>query len=140
MGISRIEQPEKKHFGYYVRLNWRGTQYAKFFSDKKYGGKQKALKAAEAYFDELDEKMPLDSQVGRMTVRNSSGIVGVSRTKSASRGHSYEYWQARWGSGAERKSAKFSIQKYGEDKAKQLAISARKAWEREAGFISDEAI
>ncbi|MBD2462368.1 AP2 domain-containing protein [Oscillatoria sp. FACHB-1407] len=133
MGISRIEQPEKKHFGYYVRLMWRGKQYAKFFSDKKYGGKQKALKAAEKYFDELDEQMPLDSQVGRMSVRNTSGIVGVSRTKSASRGHRYEYWQARWGSGDNRKSAKFSIHKYGEEKAKQLAIEARQQWEKEAG-------
>ncbi|MDX2214898.1 MAG: AP2/ERF family transcription factor [Oculatellaceae cyanobacterium bins.114] len=133
MGISRIEQPAKKHFGYYVRLMWRGKQYAKFFSDKKYGGKQKALKAAEQYFDELDEQMPLDSQVGRMSVRNTSGIVGVSRTKSASRGHRYEYWQARWGSGDNRKSAKFSIHKYGEEKAKQLAIEARQQWEKEAG-------
>jgi len=136
VGISRIEQPEKKHFGYYVRLNWRGTQYAKFFADKKYGGQQKALKAAEAHFDELDEKMPLDSQVGRMSVRNRSGIVGVSRTKSASRGHQYEYWQARWGSGNDRKSAKFSIHKYGEEEAKNLAITARKTWEKEAGFLN----
>lgn len=132
MGISRIEQPEKNHFGYYVRLMWRGQQFAKFFSDKKYGGKKKALKAAEQYFDELDEQMPLDSQIGRMSVRNSSGIVGVSRTKSASRGHQYDYWQARWGSGEHRKSAKFSIHKYGEDRAKQLAIEARKKWEQEA--------
>ncbi|NJN88458.1 MAG: AP2 domain-containing protein [Leptolyngbyaceae cyanobacterium SL_7_1] len=132
MGISRIEQPEKKHFGYYVRLTWRGTQYAKFFSDKKHGGARGALKAAEQYFDQLDEQMPLDSQAGRMSVRNSSGIVGVSRTKSTSRGHRYEYWQARWGSGDERKSAKFSIHKYGEEEAKQLAINARKQWEKES--------
>lgn len=132
MGISRIEQPEKKHFGYYVRLTWRGTQYAKFFSDKKYGGARGALQAAEQYFDQLDEQMPLDSQAGRMSVRNSSGIVGVSRTKSTSRGHRYEYWQARWGSGDDRKSAKFSIHKYGEEQAKQLAINARKQWEKES--------
>ncbi len=132
MGISRIEQPEKNHFGYYVRLTWRGQQYAKFFSDKKHGGKRKALRAAEAYFDELDAKMPLDSQIGRMSVRNTSGIVGVSRTVSTSRGHRYAYWQARWGSGAERKSAKFSVQKYGEEGAKQLAIQARQTWEKEA--------
>jgi AP2 domain len=131
VGISRIDQPEKKNFGYYVRLTWRGTQYAKFFSDKKYGGKRKALKAAEQYFDELDEQMPLESQVGRMSVRNSSGIVGVSRTKSSSRGHRYEYWQAWWGSGGDRRSAKFSINKYGEDKAKELAIQARQKWEDE---------
>ncbi|NJR52298.1 MAG: AP2 domain-containing protein [Leptolyngbyaceae cyanobacterium CSU_1_3] len=132
MGISRIEQPDKKHFGYYVRITWRGTQYAKFFSDKKHGGKQKALAAAEQYFDELDAEMPLDSQAGQMTIRNTSGIVGVSRTKSTSRGHSYEYWQARWGSGEQRKSAKFSIHKYGEKEAKQLAIEARKNWEKAA--------
>jgi hypothetical protein len=132
VGISRIEQPEKKHFGYYVRLTWRGTQYAKFFSDKKYGGKRKALKAAEQYFDELDAQMPLDSQAGRMSVRNTSGIVGVSRTKSTSRGHRYEYWQAWWGSGEYRKSVKFSIHKYGEEEAKELAIQARRKWEQEA--------
>ena len=132
MGISRIEQAEKNHYGYYVRLNWRGTQFAKFFSDKKYGGKRKALKAAEAYFDELDAQMPLDSQVGRMTVRNTSGTVGVNRTKSTSRGHSYEYWQAQWGYGDHRKSAKFSVNKYGEDEAKRLAIETRKKWEQEA--------
>lgn len=136
VGISRIEQPKKKHFGYYVRLNWRGTQYAKFFADKKYGGPQQALKAAESYFDELDQQMPLDSQIGRMTVRNTSGIVGVSRTQSSSRGHRYEYWQARWGYGCDRKSAKFSIHKYGEEEAKQLAIAARQAWEKEAGLHS----
>ncbi|NJR57625.1 MAG: AP2 domain-containing protein [Cyanobacteria bacterium CRU_2_1] len=111
---------------------WRGTQYAKFFSDKKYGGKEEALKAAEQHFDELDKQMPLDSPVGRMSVRNRSGIVGVSRTKSTRRGHEYEYWQAWWGSGDYRKSVKFSILKYGEEKAKQLAIEARRAWEREA--------
>lgn len=130
MGISRIEQPEKNHFGYYVRLTWRGRQYAKFFADKKYGGKRMALNAAEEYFDQLDAQMPIDSQVGRMSVRNTSGIVGVSRTMSTSRGHHYEYWQARWGSGDQRKSAKFSIHKYGEETAKQLAIKARQAWEQ----------
>jgi hypothetical protein len=132
VGISRIEQPEKNHFGYYVRLTWRGNQYAKFFSDKKYGGKRAALQAAERHFDELDEQMPLDSQAGRMSVRNSSGIVGVSRTRSTCRGHRYEYWQAWWGSGEHRKSVKFSIHKYGEETAKQLAIKARSQWEQEA--------
>jgi hypothetical protein len=132
VGISRIEQPEKNHFGYYVRVFWRGKQYAKFFSDKKHGGKEGALKAAELHFDELDAQMPLDSQVGRMSKRNTSGIVGVSRTRSVSRGHFYECWQARWGSGSERKSAKFSVHKYGEEKARELAIAARQAWEQEA--------
>ncbi len=132
MGISRIEQPSKKTYGYYVRLFWRGQQFAKFFSDKKYGSKDQALKAAEDYFYQLDEQMPLDSSIGRMTARNRSGIVGVSRTKVRSRGHDYDYWQAWWGSGANRKSAKFSVLKYGEEKAKQLAIESRRKWESES--------
>ncbi len=132
LGISRIEQPSKRTFGFYVRVIWRGTQYSKFFSDKKYGGKAEALKAAEDYFDYLDARMPLDSQLGQMTVRNRSGIVGVNRTRSSSRGHYYEYWQATWGAGDKRRSAKFSILKYGEEKAKQLAIETRRRWEAEA--------
>nr|WP_242025723.1 AP2/ERF family transcription factor [Leptolyngbya sp. FACHB-36] len=79
--------------------------------------------------------MPSQPQVGRKSVRNTSGIVGVSQTKSARKGHVYEYWQAWFGSGEDRKSVKFSIKKYGATKAKQLAIDARKAWEQEATQI-----
>ena len=132
MGISRIEQFEKTNFGYYVRLKRDGKQYAKFFSDARYGGQQKALKAAEEYYNELFAKMPLKSQAGRMSVRNKSGIVGVSRTTSTRKGYTYEYWQAWWGSGNDRKSAKFSIKKYGARRAKQLAIQARQNWEQQA--------
>jgi AP2 domain len=133
VGISRIEQPSKNNFGYYVRLTRQGTQYAKFFADKRYGGKRKALKAARDLYHELVEVMPpAKSSVGRKTVRNTSGVVGVSRTKSTRKGHTYEYWQAWWGSGEERQSVKFSILKYGEDEARQLAVKARKKWEREA--------
>jgi hypothetical protein len=56
----------------------------------------------------------------------------VSKTSSTRKGHEYEYWQACWGSGADRKSVKFSIQKYGTIRAKQLAIQARRSWEQEA--------
>ncbi|HIK17232.1 MAG TPA: AP2 domain-containing protein [Leptolyngbyaceae cyanobacterium M33_DOE_097] len=129
MGISRIEQPQKKNFGYYVRLTRQGQQTAKFFSDKQYGGKSKALKAAEQYLQTLTQQLPPKSQAGRLTVRNTTGIVGVNRTRSTSRGHTYDYWQASWGSGSERKSMKFAVNKYGEKKAQELAIAARQRWE-----------
>lgn len=132
MGISRIEQFEKSHFGYYVRVTRSGQQHAKFFSDARCGGQQRALEAAQSYFDELTAKLPLPSQAGRKSVRNRSGIVGVNQSKSTRKGHTYEYWQAWWGSGSYRKSAKFSIKKYGTEKAKKLAIEARKTWEAEA--------
>lgn len=132
MGISRIEQFEKSHFGYYVRITRSGKQHAKFFSDARWGGQQRAYEAAQDYFHKLTAQMPLPSQAGRKSVRNRSGIVGVNRSKSIRRGHTYEYWQAWWGSGRDRKSAKFSIKKYGTEQAKELAIRARKTWEEEA--------
>lgn len=132
MSISRIEQPEKKHFGYYVRVTRSGIQYSKFFSDKKYGSQHEALEAAEELDIALQEELPLESQVGRKTIRNTSGYVGVSRTRSTRKGHTYEYWQAWWGSGENRKSVKFSIKKYGTRQAKRLAIAARKSWEQQA--------
>jgi len=132
VGISRIDQFEKNNFGYYVRLKRQGKQVAKFFSDSKYGGQNKAQQAAQTYYQELLEQFPAVSQAGRKTVRNTSGYVGVSKTSSLRKGHEYEYWQACWGSGADRKSVKFSIQKYGTIRAKQLAIQARRSWEQEA--------
>lgn len=132
MGISRIDQFEKNNFGYYVRLKRQGKQIAKFFADSKYGGQKKAQQAAQTYYQDLLQQLPPASQAGRKTVRNTSGYVGVSKTSSTRKGHEYEYWQACWGSGADRKSVKFSIQKYGTIRAKQLAIQARRSWEQEA--------
>lgn len=135
MGISRIEQFEKTNFGYYVRLKRNGQQYAKFFSDSRFGGQQNALRAAQQHLNELSQQLPRKSQAGQMSVRNTSGIVGVSLTKSTRKGHTYEYWQAWWGSRGDRKSRKFSINKYGMSKAKQLAVETRKAWEQEARHV-----
>lgn len=132
MSISRIEQPEKNNFGYYVRVTRKGKQHAKFFSDSQNGGKRKALLAARGHQQELLDQLPLESRRGQKTIRNSSGRVGVSRSKSASRGHEYEYWQASWSEGDERRSVKFSVSKYGEERAKRLAIKARRDWEKAA--------
>jgi hypothetical protein len=131
MGICRIDQPSKSNYGYYVRIRWRGVIYAKFFSDKKCGGTDKAWEAAEAYFHELDASMPPDTKVGRLSSRNTSGVVGVSRAAGVKRGCAYAHWQAWWTAGGQTKTACFSIRKYGEEESKQMAIAARKKWEEE---------
>ncbi|MBK9186986.1 MAG: AP2 domain-containing protein [Agitococcus sp.] len=114
-----------------MRIRWRGVIYAKFFSDKKNGGTEKAWEAAEAYFHELDAKLPPDSKVGKLSKRNTSGVVGVSRAEGLKRGVPYAHWQAWWTAGGKTKTACFSIRKYGEEHAKQKAIAARKHWEEE---------
>ena len=129
MGISRIDQPEKHNHGYYVRLSRQGKTEAKFFADKSNGGKRAALRAAREYEAELVRKAEARGGKKReiKSVRNTSGKVGVSRSISRSGDQIYEYWQASWNdSDGRRRSAKFSINKYGEEKARRLALKARR--------------
>ena len=55
-GISRIDQPSTRTHGWFVRVNWHGRRdgsygprHQKYFGDATYGGKRKALRAAQAY-------------------------------------------------------------------------------------------
>ncbi|MEX0930033.1 MAG: hypothetical protein WD266_02065 [Balneolales bacterium] len=50
--ISRIDQPSKNTFGWFVRIRRDGNRVSKFFSDGKYGGKEKAIEMARAFRDE----------------------------------------------------------------------------------------
>jgi hypothetical protein len=52
-GISRIDQPEKRTHGFFVRLARRGKIHTAFFTDVKYGGKKAALAAAQAHYQKL---------------------------------------------------------------------------------------
>ena len=125
-GISRIDQPEKRTHGYFVRLARKGKIYPAFFADKTHGGKRRALKAAQKHYRKLLRKH------GRLTRRDwaqilgrkgASGIIGVRKiviTKS--------FWAAHWSPRPYVHRWKmFSVQKYGAERAKALAIQARKA-------------
>jgi len=69
-GISRINQPEKRTFGFFVRLMRKGRIYNAFFADKSYGGKQKALGAARLHYRKLVR------QHGPVTRKLQNGRVG----------------------------------------------------------------
>ena len=83
-GISRIDSGSTH--GWFVRGYRNGKTYSKLFSDRKIGGKAKALKMAKAYRDELNEELeliPKKPRRRRIVVsdsRNSTGELGVSRT------------------------------------------------------------
>ena len=131
-GITRIDQPEKKNHGFYVRITNRGKNNQKYFPDKSLGGKPKALKAAKAYRYEVLSKMPKYKQEAASRKKRKikqSGVVGVTHVVSKSpKGTVYEYWQAAWvDADDKRKTAKFSITRYGSEKALDLAKKARKA-------------
>ena len=130
-GITRIDQPDKKNHGYYVRITHKGKSHQKYFPDKANGGKTKALKAAKDYRDEILSRMPKYKQEAASRKRRpikKSGITGVTHVVSKSvKGKSYDYWQAAWiDKTNKRKTAKFSISRYGDDKALALAKKARK--------------
>jgi len=130
-GITRIDQPEKKNHGFYVRITHRGKSHQKYFPDKASGGKTKALKAAKGHRDQLLAKMPRYKQEAAAKKKRrikQSGIIGVTHVVSKSpKEKVYEYWQAAWASeDGKRKTAKFSITRYGTEKALTLAKKARR--------------
>lgn len=130
-GITRIDQPEKKNHGFYVRITHRGKSHQKYFPDKSLGGKNKALKAARDFRDTILEKMPKYKQDAASKKKRRikhSGTVGVTHVVSKSpKGTVYEYWQAAWADAeGHRRTAKFSISRYGDDKALDMAKKARR--------------
>jgi AP2 domain len=134
MSISRIDQPERYNHGYYVRLTRNRKTQSKFFADKANGGKRAALRAAKQHEAELLKQAEAKSGKRRQKVsaRNRSGIVGVSRGVWEEGGREAAYWQAAWvGGRGERRSKKYSVNKYGEERAKRLAIKARREAVRE---------
>ena len=135
-GISRIDQPDKKNHGFYVRITHKGKTHQKYFPDKANKGKTKALTLAKEFRDKVLSKLPKAKQAAASQKKRkvkSSGMVGVTHVVSKANGkNTYEYWQAAWNDEAgRRRTKKFSISRYGEDKALDLAKKARRKAERE---------
>ena len=135
-GISRIDDDEYRTHAWRVSLRRRGKCHVKNFSDKKSGGKGKALKDAKLYRDELLIKFPPMSRKEFCSIlrsNNTSGITGVytyAKSFKLRDGRVKEswYWEANWptdDNGQTHKS--FSVNEYGEDTARRLAVRARAA-------------
>jgi hypothetical protein len=126
-GIRRIDNPLTRTHSWHVSIQRRKKIITRHFSDGVYGGEEESYQAALAFWHETDQAQP---QILRMEYadilrkNNTSGVPGVSKHKSDGR----EYWNARWPTSVgESKSAKFSVAKYGDQKAFELALAARKA-------------
>lgn len=133
-GISRFDSTLYNTHGWRVSLRRYGKMLVKNFPDKKYGGRQKALKLAQQYRDELLGKFPPISRREMCLIKrsnNKSGISGVCTYAKRYKlgGGSWRetrYWEASWPA-AEGKnvSINFSVRKYGEELARSMAIRAR---------------
>lgn len=105
----------------------------RFFSDKKYGGSDLSYEAAKSFRDAMEKEYqpsyPGSLDAMRKT-RNKSGLVGVHRTiyKCTKKYGTYYYpvWQAHFPIAKNKnKSVRYSINKFGDEEAKRLAIEAR---------------
>lgn len=129
-GISRIDS--KGTHGWYVRVYKNGKTYSKLYSDSKYNGKERALKFAQKARElalETINKIP-DKPIRRLVTRdkrNKSGIVGVSKTqKTLKSGKINHYYQVTWSpSPGKIKNRQWSVRKYGEERAFELARNFR---------------
>lgn len=133
-GISRIDDFVYRTHAWRVSLTRRGQKLVKNFSDKKWGGKAKALKAAKLHRDELLLAYPplsrKDFAAGKRR-NNRTGITGVytyAKRYTLRDGTEKEtwYWEANWPTErGESAHAAFSVKRFGETKAREMAIRAR---------------
>ncbi|MEN8694890.1 MAG: AP2 domain-containing protein [Akkermansiaceae bacterium] len=130
--LARIDLSGSSTHGWQVRLQRRGVKYAKYFGDRVYGGAESSLRAARGWRDELLIQISEAEQGEAVRVctrspRNRSGVVGVSKVTVTTNGADYQFWQATWSPQVgRRRTVKFSIMRYGERAAFQLAVEARK--------------
>jgi len=134
-GITRIDVEGKRRavHAYRVSIRKRNKHYIKYFTDVACGGKMKALIEAKKYRDEIIHKTHPFTRAElskSIKTKNKSGMVGVTLIETVDRRrkktHKYLYWKAWWSPEIGKpKTAMFSINKYGYEKALRLAKRAR---------------
>ncbi len=126
---------EGKRFRILIHFNKQITQEYFYFGISV--SETKAKRAAIQRWRELRSIYPvITKRRFREIPRNvsDSGIPGVTRITSTSKGHEYESWKAVWTTTRGAKlSRQFSVLKYGDKVAKKLAIEARNAALDEVG-------
>jgi hypothetical protein len=131
-GISRIDSGSTH--GWFVRGYRNGKTYSRLFSDRKCGNQEEALKEAREYRDSLHkdlDEIPQKERSRRVVfkdARNSTGVLGVCKTaKTGPNGKVNDCYSVSWRpSPGVQKCTSFSISKYGEKKAFQLAVAHRR--------------
>lgn len=133
-GITRIDNEKYRTHAWRVSLSRHRKMHVKNFSDKKCGTKDIALQQAIQHRDELVRTYPPISRKEICKLKrsnNKTGITGVyqyAKPYTLSDGEIREnwYWEASWPDVEGESVAKaFSVKKYGDELAKQMAIRAR---------------
>lgn len=138
-GISRIDSPQKKMHGWYVRVRLKNVTKSKFINDRAHGGKEAGLEAAVECRNQMERELGkprTDWVVVGDNPRNNSGVVGVRRTVKKHKGKDgrvflNEVYEVSWNAGREKRGrTSVSIKKYGERGAFLRACAIRRQKEQ----------
>lgn len=128
--LYKINYPEQGQYGYLVKMNRRKKKVHEIFSFARYKNQKECRKDAEKYARELDRKYPRMTRREIAQLRRSnfdSDMVGVRKVTKTVKGHTYEFWEASWSPSPNVVRKKlFSVNKYGDDKARKLARKVRR--------------
>jgi hypothetical protein len=139
-GVSRIDCPENKTVGWYVRVRLGNVTKSKFISDQKHGGKEQALQEAVACRNQLEKELGkprTDWVIVVKNPRNRTGVVGVRRTVKKYKGKDgkvflNEVYEVTWNAGREKRGrTSVSVTKYGEMQAFRRACAIRRQKEQQ---------
>ncbi|WP_226858549.1 AP2/ERF family transcription factor [Diaphorobacter aerolatus] len=111
-----------------VNVKRQGRLFHRSFFDNAYGGRDSAFTMAVAYRDALLRIFPPLTQLQqRVKIRsnNKSGMAGVSARYDDNR-RRLKAWVATMDASGVTHQKYFSVKEHGEEKAKELAIAARK--------------
>lgn len=130
-GITRLQYKHTSE-GWWARYTRDGVVFGEVFrdNDKRYGSKRVAWEAAQAWHKEVRELLPpLNRKEYAQLAKknNTSGYTGVYKSFGRIVDGKRYFWAAHWAEDeGKQKHAYFYIDEHGEEKAKELAIKARK--------------
>lgn len=121
--IARIDQEDKKTYGWYVRVRFQGETHCKFFSDLKSGGRQVALLAAISWRNAKERELGkprTDRHLVSVGNRGTTGVIGVIFE------HNHNRYAVTWVTpdGKQGKTS-VAVKKHGREKAFELAKQIR---------------
>src|SRR5207302_948746 len=70
--------------GWVVATKRRGKRFTRYFSDRP-RGRKKTLQAARLCRDKFVLQLPPPTKIKRRYIRNTTGVIGVARTKGRTR-------------------------------------------------------
>jgi hypothetical protein len=112
--------------GWLVSLKRAGVIFRRYFSDN--GDRRAALRRALRWRDRMMARLPPPRKFKRRWAQNKTGVIGVNvRDGRTRKGTRVRYYDASWvdETGRTRKRT-FSVAKYGESRARAMAIRTRK--------------